>query len=164
MYVKNPTWYYKGTSQIHPGRGLAYTLTDSDQASLCRSRAGTAKVSFNTFNSVCKRVPGWSGFWSAAHAHEKQHWEQGRIELAKSGNNLYIKTEHCVGPFTALSLPDTFNPCLKREHERVQALLRAAARPEPTGFWNTIPWWIWLSDCASGSSCSHEFVSTDRKF
>lgn len=163
VYIRNPTWYYKGTSQIHPGRDRAYTLTDAAQRSLCQSRAGTTSVSFNTFNSSCQRVPGWSGFWVAAWGHERQHWEQGRIELMKAVNNLYVQTETCVGPFTAVN-PNPFDTCVRREHERVQAALRAAASPEPTGFWNTTPWWTWMSDCPPGSSCAHVFGSTNRKF
>lgn len=105
--------------------------------------------------------------WGAVKKHEKQHWENGRTELMKPGNNLYIETEDCVGPFSALD--NTFDKCLVEEHVRVQRRLRAAAAPEPDElgqiFWAGAGnrWWIWLSDCVSGS-CRNEFGWTQRKF
>ncbi|MGH7576526.1 MAG: hypothetical protein ACREM1_15550 [Longimicrobiales bacterium] len=168
VYIRNPTWYYHGTSRTHPGKDLAYPLTDSAQAAACGSKPGTAMASFNSFNAVCKQVGHFGTFWSAVRKHEKQHWENGRIELMKPTNNLYTKTEHCVGPFTADPGRQNFNDCLITEHVRVQQRLRAEAAPEPDQrgqiFWAGAGnrWWIWL--CDEGAPCGNEFGYTNRKF
>lgn len=81
------------------------------------------------------------------------------LEFLKPADNLYLTTDHCVGHDAQHNCPD-FNDCARREHVRIQTAMGAKAGPEPTGLWNTIPWWIWLSDCKSGTSCSHAFGST----
>lgn len=144
-YVSGASFFVKSTSQLHPGMGTAYQLTNTQQETQCNSALGRPSgspvtISFLAFNGTCQNVSGWGEFVDALWAHEEQHFLKARDELKKPGSNIYVAIHSIVegSDFDATSrVLETYN--------RIQDAIRTASSVEPTGNWTT-PFWLWASD------------------
>lgn len=153
-YISGTSFFVHSTSQVHPDvfpNSQGYTLTSSQQASLCGSAlnlppGSPVTINFYNYNANCAKVPGWGGFIQAIWDHEEQHFRQGETALQHPGNNIYVALESVVEASqsdAALQVSTTYSP--------IQQALASAGGVEPTGNWTT-PFWIWMSNTI------HEFV------